>query len=364
MAAHPRRLRTNGGGEVNDVTPEMIGAGMREWDKQHGAGIRSWPAMLEAVYVAMQAEDKRIAAALAVAVPDCEFDDLRKSSNRTDEEAPCLREALQKKCVDFGAYWRAPDAHGVELTHEQAVELLRDALLVEVEIKPAPVTVPAAYALIGHGFTADPYFQLCADEKALLAAVTEMFGTEPADDGEDMAASITEELLATGRHYAEDGSLWLHRLPNPAPAADSPGGDYIDRWLSLLKELEARGYGVFRFVKDAAPQPQASALEQIIRLAERGEGAAWSFRRGYAAIRDYARSRLMETGNLSPKAAAVPSIGQRVTVVGGFDVGRSGNVREIQGDEAIVALDYRYEGTRVPLKDLAWRKPEPPTGGE
>lgn len=189
-------------------------------------------------------------------------------------------QALQKKCVDFGAYWRAPDAHGVELTHEQAVELLRDALLVEVEIKPAPVTVPAAYALIGHGFTADPYFQLCADEKALLAAVTEMFGTEPADDGEDMAASITEELLATGRHYAEDGSLWLHRLPNPAPAADSPGGDYIDGGLSLLKELEARGYGVFRFVKDAAPQPQPrpqASAEDVRDVARcmRSRNAEW-----------------------------------------------------------------------------------------
>ena len=47
-----------------------------------------------------------------------------------------LRERLQKKCVDMKAYWRASDAHGVELTHEQALELLWDALGVEVEIKP------------------------------------------------------------------------------------------------------------------------------------------------------------------------------------------------------------------------------------
>lgn len=93
---------------------------------------------------------------------------------------------------------------------------------------------PAAYALIGDGFTAEPYFELCADEKALLAAVTEMFGTEPADDGEDMAAGITEELLATGSHYAEDGKLWLHRLPNPAPVA--------------LPEDVARDAARFRFI--------------------------------------------------------------------------------------------------------------------
>ena len=42
---------------------------------------------------------------------------------------------LQKRCVDWGAYWRAPDAHGVHLSIEQAVELLQDVLGVEVEIK-------------------------------------------------------------------------------------------------------------------------------------------------------------------------------------------------------------------------------------
>ncbi len=58
--------------------------------------------------------------------------------------------------------------------------------------------------------------------------------------------------------------------------------------------------------------------------------------------------------------ADVPKIGQRVVVTAGFYTGRGGNVREIVGDEAIVAIDYRYVGTRVPLKDLAWRKPEQP----
>ena len=52
-----------------------------------------------------------------------------------------LRDQLQKRCVDWNAYWRASDAHGVELTKAQAVELLCDALGVEVEIadsaKPA-----------------------------------------------------------------------------------------------------------------------------------------------------------------------------------------------------------------------------------
>lgn len=47
-----------------------------------------------------------------------------------------LRDELQQKCCDMGVYWRAPDAHGVDLTIEQAAELLRDALGVEVDIKP------------------------------------------------------------------------------------------------------------------------------------------------------------------------------------------------------------------------------------
>lgn len=49
-----------------------------------------------------------------------------------------LRETLQQKCVDMGAYWRASDAHGVVLTIEQAEDLLRDVLNVEVEIKREP----------------------------------------------------------------------------------------------------------------------------------------------------------------------------------------------------------------------------------
>ena len=49
-----------------------------------------------------------------------------------------LAAQLQQQCVDWGAYWRASDAHGVNLSVEQAVELLRDALGVEVEIAALP----------------------------------------------------------------------------------------------------------------------------------------------------------------------------------------------------------------------------------
>lgn len=49
---------------------------------------------------------------------------------------------LQRKCVDIGVYWRAPDAHGVTLDIEQATDLLRDALGVEVEIRAAIDNTP------------------------------------------------------------------------------------------------------------------------------------------------------------------------------------------------------------------------------
>lgn len=48
-----------------------------------------------------------------------------------------LRSTLQQMCYDQGTYWRAADAHGVNLTVTQATELLREALDVEVHIDVA-----------------------------------------------------------------------------------------------------------------------------------------------------------------------------------------------------------------------------------
>ena len=53
------------------------------------------------------------------------------------QPADTLCKRLQQQCSDWGTYWRAPDAHGVILSIEQASELLQEALGVEVEI-PAP----------------------------------------------------------------------------------------------------------------------------------------------------------------------------------------------------------------------------------
>lgn len=45
-----------------------------------------------------------------------------------------LRDRMQHKCVEWGVYWRASDAHGIQVNVEQATELLADAVGVEVEI--------------------------------------------------------------------------------------------------------------------------------------------------------------------------------------------------------------------------------------
>jgi hypothetical protein len=78
-----------------------------------------------------------------------------KAAGQAHPPAPAAQpdaicQQLQQKCSDWGVYWRAPDAHGVELTHDQALELLRYALGVEVDWKSAtaqPVQPPAG---VGH----------------------------------------------------------------------------------------------------------------------------------------------------------------------------------------------------------------------
>jgi hypothetical protein len=67
--------------------------------------------------------------------------------------APVPQEGVdwQKRCLEHGfKFWRAPDAHGVECTQEQALALLRDLLGVEVDfVKPAatPPSAPAVEAI-------------------------------------------------------------------------------------------------------------------------------------------------------------------------------------------------------------------------
>jgi hypothetical protein len=68
-------------------------------------------------------------------------------------------------------------------------------------------------------------------------------------------------------------------------ASENPGGDYIDGGLSLLKELEARGYGVFRFVKDTAPQASAQANAEDVALVDEVMRGWPKFREAWQRIR-------------------------------------------------------------------------------
>lgn len=60
------------------------------------------------------------------------------AGDAADALASMFYDDPQRKCLDFGfKYWRAPDAHGVVCTKEQAVTFMQEMLGVEVEIKDA-----------------------------------------------------------------------------------------------------------------------------------------------------------------------------------------------------------------------------------
>lgn len=69
-------------------------------------------------------------------VPDKHWAKRDLSAVRIGYELGKSYQPWQQRCLDIGfEYWRAPDAHGVECTHEQALALLRDLLGVEVDFK-------------------------------------------------------------------------------------------------------------------------------------------------------------------------------------------------------------------------------------
>jgi hypothetical protein len=71
---------------------------------------------------------------VASGIPDLETVIAARAALSTHPSPDTLCSRLQQRCSKWGVYWRSSDAHGVDLTLEQAHELLRDALGVEVEI--------------------------------------------------------------------------------------------------------------------------------------------------------------------------------------------------------------------------------------
>lgn len=125
------------------------------------------------------------------------------SSGQAASAVPTLRERLQQRCSDWGVYWRASDAHGVDLSHEQALDLLRDALGVEVEIATpaAPAQPPAAdnmpaweciamllaeqdgqdpHHLIWEGNPPEPYGEVWCKYEFKARQIADLFATPPA----------------------------------------------------------------------------------------------------------------------------------------------------------------------------------------
>lgn len=138
-------------------------------------------------------------------------------------DAPSLSERLQQKCSDWGTYWRAPDAHGVNLSHEQALDLLRDVLGVEVEIAASsPAPVPATSCAICKGNDMDmpcaypsERFADCPRTKRLnAAAAADRYAApapsqEPAGWFEAPYGALTEDQI---KQMADRLMVW--KLPD------------------------------------------------------------------------------------------------------------------------------------------------------
>jgi len=154
-----------------------------------------------------------------------------------------LTKRLQQKCSDWGTYWREPDSHGVELTVEQATELLQDALRVEVEIGLTVHHLP--------GTSGDSL------EDGIAALIAQPAGAQVAEpvawiSVEDrLPEKFTEVLVAfqditlpstgqyTGNHRdGPDG--WCYPAENSGTANDG-GEPVVTHWMPLPAAPAAPG---------------------------------------------------------------------------------------------------------------------------
>lgn len=133
------------------------------------------------------------------------------------EAPPSLTHELQQRCSDWGTYWREPDAHGVNLTIEQATELLHTALCVEVEIAAPTPAQP----------TPEPLPLDTADQQEYAARVMLRTAGQPA------ATALPGEPVAQ---------------------------DYYDLCVALLSYKQADVDGVFVLVSREACEKAAEAL--------------------------------------------------------------------------------------------------------
>ncbi len=155
--------------------------------------------------------------------------DTKPAAPSTARAEPTLRERLQRRCTEWGAYWRASDAHGVQLSHEQALELLRDALAVEVEIAPAPSQAQAGgvrealaelqgmWDFIDREKIAHP--KMMRDWSTALTTVEDALKPSVEFDDFEVRAKTGDELDAILREKAA--------LSTPSPEAREPQGEVV-----------------------------------------------------------------------------------------------------------------------------------------
>lgn len=130
-------------------------------------------------------------------------------------EAPAqannLTAELQQRCSDWGVYWRAPDAHGVILTVDQATELLRDALGVEVEVKTPAQAAQSAGEVERGDVVAFEFYNRATGHAIVDYSVNTHVGNLSADKGYEARPLV----YASKREEITDGSkpipLWQAR---------------------------------------------------------------------------------------------------------------------------------------------------------
>jgi hypothetical protein len=145
------------------------------------------------------------------------------------------RDDLQRQCVKWDAYWRAPDSHGVILTAAQAVELLEDVLGVEVEVKHANEAAPDGFALVPVRLNADQVSAI----KDLLCVEYDMHDVKARPLWASLLGviarlSIDDQIEINERRSKSHGAL----APEPATAGDADEDAYvIERLSQLLAEI-------------------------------------------------------------------------------------------------------------------------------
>ena len=165
-----------------------------------------------------------------------------------------LCEQLQQKCSQWGTYWRAPDAHGVILNQDQAMELLRDALGVEVEVSDwTPATAPAAS---GVDTSTNEAWAARAQEK--IAAMEAATGGE-----DDMCPNCVTPWKCNGPHESTGGASVSERARELLAGAYRVHGHFEYADILLNKPLVGEDYIAAYAIEQALTQQRGECVAEV-----------------------------------------------------------------------------------------------------